>query len=668
VCIEDRRGEVKNILAFAKDVVLPAHPPNGGRQMKIDARSRVGIDHLLADAERRFAARQDDVAERLYRLVQAAGTRGSTGAVARRHAVASFRIAMILERRGALEEAAAAYRALLDGAREVADEIAFAAANNLGNIERRRGRIPAARDAFAHAAAIRADRRVLVNLARVERKMGRHEEALAAAGQAIAADPSAFLPRFFRAVARIRDVCESEAAIERDRASYAEELAALAAAVETASLEARREASEAVGFVQPFYLAYHGRDDRALQETYGQMVCRLMEARCPAHARPKEPRAIGSGERVRVGIVSRFLLSTHATWRVPTSGWVRGLDRERFEVFGYLTDDREVAGEDEALFTRLRRGRGRGSVEAWAEAIACDAPDVLLFPEFGMDPLALPLGALRLAPVQAVTWGQPMTSGMPTVDAFLSSELMEPDGAEGSYSETLVRLPNLSFCASRAGAEVLPVTRETLGLSDGDVLYWCSQSLYKYRPAHDHVFAAIARDLPSARFLFSAKTGGRAATIFEARLERAFAAEGLDMRRHCLFRHGIAKDEYMGLCAIADVFLDSIGWSGCNTTFDVLEFDVPVVTLPGALMRGRHTFAILSMMGHGEGIAADEDDYVARAVRLGRDAAWRRHVRGLIAARKHHVYGDLAPVRALEEVLARAATEGTFAKTAGATP
>lgn len=634
--------------------------------MKIGARSRTNIDGLIADAERRFTAREYGAAERLYRLVEAASGSAASGAAARRHAIAAFRLALIAERQGELELAVERYAVLLDPTREVPPEIVFAAGNNAGNIHRRLGRVAAARDAYEAAARIRPDARVLLNIARAQRTMGFHDEAIATADRAIAADPGQLAPRIFRCVARLKDVASSDEDIERDRAAYTQDLGELAAVVEAATPEWRREAASAVGFVQPFYLPCQGRDDRVLQETYGRMVCHLMEARCPVHAQPKEPRSRAAHEPIRVGVVSRFLLSNHATWRVPTSGFVRELDRERFELIGYLTDDREVAPADEALFSRLRRGNA--SVEDWADAIARDAPDVLLFPEFGMDPVALALGALRLAPLQAVTWGQPTTSGMPTVGAFLSSDLMEPDGAQASYTETLVRLPNLSFCAGRPNAEVRPVTREELGLSDGDVLYWCSQSLFKYLPAYDHVFPAIALECPSARFLFSGKQGGRRAEIFEARLERAFAAHGLDVRRHCLFRHGIPKDEYMGLCAIADVYLDSIGWSGCNTTFDVLEFDVPVVTLPGPLMRGRHTFAILTMMGRHEGIAADEGDYVDKAARLGRDAAWRRHVSELIAADKHRVYGDLAPVRALERVLEEAATAGHIPRKASVTP
>ena len=72
--------------------------------------------------------------------------------------------------------------------------------------------------------------------------------------------------------------------------------------------------------------------------------------------------------------------------------------------------------------------------------------------------------------------------------------------------------------------------------------------------------------------------------------------------------------------AQCDVMLDSIGWSGGNTTLEALAQDLPVVTFEGALMRGRVSAGILRMMGMPETIAETVDDYVALAVRIGQDA------------------------------------------------
>jgi predicted O-linked N-acetylglucosamine transferase (SPINDLY family) len=73
--------------------------------------------------------------------------------------------------------------------------------------------------------------------------------------------------------------------------------------------------------------------------------------------------------------------------------------------------------------------------------------------------------------------------------------------------------------------------------------------------------------------------------------------------------------------------------------------------MAGALMRGRHTAAILTMMGVADTVTGTLDDYVATAVRLARDAPWRAALRATIADHKHRAYRDRACIAALEDFL-----------------
>jgi len=60
---------------------------------------------------------------------------------------------------------------------------------------------------------------------------------------------------------------------------------------------------------------------------------------------------------------------------------------------------------------------GQGHAE-WLKEIRDDIPDILFLPEIGMDPLTCKLAALRLAPLQAASWGHPVTTGLPEIDLF----------------------------------------------------------------------------------------------------------------------------------------------------------------------------------------------------------------------------------------------------------
>jgi len=105
---------------------------------------------------------------------------------------------------------------------------------------------------------------------------------------------------------------------------------------------------------------------------------------------------------------------------------------------------------------------------------------------------------------------------------------------------------------------------------------------------------------------------------------------------------------------LSDVFLDSIGWSGCNSALECLTQALPIVTFEGATMRGRHSAAILRMIGVEDTIATTVDDYVAIATRLGKDAQFRRAISSRMAENRHKIYRDRAPVAALEDFLEKA--------------
>jgi predicted O-linked N-acetylglucosamine transferase (SPINDLY family) len=123
---------------------------------------------------------------------------------------------------------------------------------------------------------------------------------------------------------------------------------------------------------------------------------------------------------------------------------------------------------------------------------------------------------------------------------------------------------------------------------------------------------------------------------------------------HCVFLPRLAPERFAAAIGQCDIVLDSIGWSGCNSILESLAHNLPIVTLSGKLMRGRHAAAILDMMGVGEMTAQSIDEFVAMAATLGRDAAKRGEASARIAANKHRVYRDRQCITALEAFLERA--------------
>src|SRR5258706_3755663 len=505
------------------------------------------------------------------------------------------------------------------------------------------------------------------NLGRGLRSIGRFDEALTQFELVLKSTPASPVAHFnlasvFGLIGRKSDaelaLCmaelpalyEDESDIAERREAYAGRLARLCTDVESASTPVAL--ADAIGSHQPFYLPYQGCNDRELQTLYGSLVCKIMAARYTTPALPNPP---GPDEPIRLGIVSGFFRH-HSNWKIPVKGWLKMLDRNRFHVSGYYTSAERDDETEAAAALCDRFAQGPLSLDAWRRKILDDAPHVLIFPEIGMDKVSAQLAAQRLAAVQCCSWGHPVTSGFPTIDYFLSSDLMEPAGAAAHYSEQLVRLPNLSIYYEPADLPPISIDRDELGLRPDAVVYWCCQSLPKYLPQFDGVFARIAAEVPDSQFTFIEFGGGMGVTqMFRARLERAFSAVGLNAGDYCIFLPRLTPDRFVAAIGQCDIVLDSIGWSGCNSILESLVHNVPIVTLAGEMMRGRHSAAILDMMDVRHTTARTIDEYVSIAGFLGRTSAKRAELSAEIAKKKHRVYRDHACIAALEAFLDRVA-------------
>src|SRR5262249_52558125 len=152
-----------------------------------------------------------------------------------------------------------------------------------------------------------------------------------------------------------------------------------------------------------------------------------------AHRAAHCERYAGPGAKLRVGFVSKFLNAEH-----PIGKYYRAvidmIDRERFEVLEF----RVASPNDVAESGRAQTLISRADLAGARKSIAAARLDVLFYPEIGMDPATYFLAFARLAPVQCTTLGHPVTTGIATVDYFLSSEALELPEADAHYTEKLV--------------------------------------------------------------------------------------------------------------------------------------------------------------------------------------------------------------------------------------
>jgi predicted O-linked N-acetylglucosamine transferase (SPINDLY family) len=552
-----------------------------------------------------------------------------------------------LQRSGMYEEAVVSYR------EAIRLKPAYAEPNfNLGNTLQEVDRIDEAVSAYKEALRLKPDYvKAHIRLGSALHEQGHTEEAVAQLGQAISLKPDSVMARWIRCAGQIPVLYQAEAEIQTSRTRYQLALQELLDTISLDSPSAIAAAAEAIGSLQPFYLAFQGQNDRQLQSLYGTLLSKIQAARYPDWAKKLPMPPCGKGQTIRVGVTSAFF-HYHSNWKVPIKGWIENLDRSRFSLFGYYTGKQKDSETEQARRTFSRFVEDTPTFEQLCEEILADRLHVLIYPEVGMDPVTARLAALRLAPVQCTSWGHPDTSGLPTMDFYLSSDLMEPINSEEHYTERLVRLPNLSIHYTPLSIEPAPLDRASLGIREGAVVYSCAHTVLTYLPQFDSVFPRIAREVGDCVFIFLGyQKSAELTKRFRDRLDRAFSREDLRSEDHVVILPHLVPSQFQALNRLADVLLDSFAWSACNTTLEAMAWNLPVVTTPGDLMRGRHSYAILTMMGVTETIAVTQDDYVRMAIRLGKESGYRRHVAARIAENKHRIYEDTTCIRGLEQFL-----------------
>lgn len=548
-----------------------------------------------------------------------------------------------------LERALDALRAA-DAALQV-EPGSVAAHNVRAGALRRLGRRAEAVHALKQALALDSDSTdAWGNLGTLLHEMGSFEEAVAACRRALDRNPHGLQARTRLLARLIPSLPESAEQVAGARAAFDQQLAELQAWLADAALS---EADALLAAQQQFfYLSYEEQSNRSVLQGYRTARAARL-ASCDFGSVPPAPRtAARAAERFKLGFVSAHV-HDHSVFNAILQGWLQSLNRAQFEVELFSLGMRRDTRTEQAMASVEHFDGGSRSTAEWAREIRGRGLDALIFPEIGMNEPTLALASLRLAPRQFASWGHPETSGLPTIDGYFSAELFEPPDAQDHYSEALIRLPNLGVECQPYLVESTPVDLASLGVLRNGPVFICPGAPFKYRPQHDWILVAIARRLPQCTFVFFDHEIAELSRRLEARIAAAFQHGGVDDRRYLRWIPWQPRGAFFEVLRQADVYLDTIGFSGFNTLMQAMQCHLPCITFEGRFMRGRFGSGILRRLGAGltEWIAHDARQYVDLAVRLGGDDACRARVRAAIRHAESRLYADSSAVTALSEYL-----------------
>ena len=331
---------------------------------------------------------------------------------------------------------------------------------------------------------------------------------------------------------------------------------------------------------------------------------------------PRMKRAPKRRGKIRVGYISPDF--TFHIVALFSFAFFTHFDKSRFEVFGYsLAGENAMAAELSSHATAWRYVGG-GTAAEIAERIRADEIDILVDLAGHSANNALPVLALRPAPVQISGVGYFDTTGLSAVDYFLTDAHTDPPGEnDGCFTEKLLRLPESHLCyrASRAGekSRIAPLPAREKGY----ITFGSFNNFAKVTDKVLHLWAKILRAVPHSRLFL--KTAVFDAADGRQEALRRLEAAGIDLARVKTEGH---TAEYLAAYGEVDIALDTFPYPGGGTTCDALYMGVPVVTWAGARHGARFGASILANLGFADACCArTADEYAEKACALAADAA-----------------------------------------------
>ena len=248
-----------------------------------------------------------------------------------------------------------------------------------------------------------------------------------------------------------------------------------------------------------------------------------------------------------------------------------------------------------------------------AEQVQSDGIDILVDLAGHTAENRLAVFARKPAPVQVSFLGYPFTTGLSSVDYYLTDGVRDPVSTDSLFVEELVRLPH-GGCCFRSGSAPdigpLPLRK------NGFVTLGSTHRLEKISTQSLVVWSRVMALLPDARLLVFRDVlhneGLRAQT-----LERMTHA-GIDPQQ-VRFAWDL-PDPHLKAYDDIDILLDVFPWGSGTTGFDAMWMGVPVPTIAGDRSSSRGAASLVCHSGFPELAAADVDEYLQLVCSLAADS------------------------------------------------
>jgi predicted O-linked N-acetylglucosamine transferase (SPINDLY family) len=294
---------------------------------------------------------------------------------------------------------------------------------------------------------------------------------------------------------------------------------------------------------------------------------------------------------------------------------LRHRDREQFRVACYSCSPLQDH------MTAQCRAAADVWVDAWqmsddelSARICDDQVDILVDLSGHSAGNRLAVFARKPAPIQVTAWGSGTGTGVPAIDYFFADPVTVPEDARHLFVEEVYDLPAVITTDPLQGMQPTPLPM----LRAGHVTFGVFNRIDKISDPVLVVWSRLMRELPDSTIVI--KNVALDDCFLRDRLIGRFVAHGVtESRVTCL--GSSSREQHIAAFANIDISLDPFPQNGGVSTWESLQAGVPVIAKLGKSASSRAAAAIVTAVGLGDWVAADDDDYIAIARRHAADPA-----------------------------------------------
>ena len=361
-----------------------------------------------------------------------------------------------------------------------------------------------------------------------------------------------------------------------------------------------------------------------------------------------------NSNKIKIGFISEYF--TDHTIGKLFKGIILKLDKNNFEVNVFHTE-KTKSGK---ILDELKDAEKNGLIKNFflplsflekQNIILKEKLDILFYPEIGLSLQLYYLSFIRLANTQITSWGHPETTGNPSIDYFLSSNLIESEDSKKNFSEKLICLDYLPMYYYR------PIVKNKISKNEisKNNIYSCPQTLQKIHPEFDLIIGGILKQDRKALIYFIKDMNN---VLYKKLLERFKKNKEIDLNR-VKFLDGLNWEQYVNHCGGASVLLDPIYYGAGNSFYESLFYGTPTVSMPTKYTKARLVLGAYNQIDISDmkfyPIVNSSKEYISKSIEIANEKNLYELKKNIELKAKKNLYENEKAISNLEKILKKIA-------------